>query len=99
MEDTELNRLLAHACRVLTDEELALLAEHDVPLTGERGLRRYLAERDFEGFLALYFAEELTVPWSATHREVIKAAQDLHDRYVAGRKGRKLVYALPRGMG
>lgn len=95
----ELNRLLAHASRVLTDAELELLATHDVALYGPRGLRRYIAERDFAAFLALYFPEELSVPWSATHLEVIGAAQEMRDRYVEGRRGMKLAYAIPRGMG
>lgn len=99
MDNQEMLLLARHARRLLTQAELDLLAAHRLPLTGLAGLRRYLAERDFETFLAVYFGDELTVPWSETHQQVLAQVQDLRDRWVAKQKGRKLALAIPRGLG
>ena len=99
MNDQEMGLLGKHAKRLLTPAELTTLADHRIPLTGPAGLRRYLAERDFETFLAVYFGDELTVPWSETHLGVLAQVQDLRNRWVSKRKGRKLALAIPRGLG
>lgn len=90
------NELLHYARRLLTENELDLLIQHDAPLYGPGGLRRYLAERSFEAFCKLYFGEEFTLDIPPIHQRIIADCQDIIDRATQGKHGIKLARAIPR---
>lgn len=83
--------------RYLTRDDLARLSKHGVSLTGPTGLRRWVAERDFEAFMKVYFPTEFTLDFPDIHRQFIADIQDMRARRLAGRPGIKLARAIPRG--
>lgn len=96
--DSDYQRLLLdEATRLLSNADLEYLAQHDVPLTGPTGLRRYLGEMSTEAFARLYFPKDFYLPTPAFHRAAFDTLDDIVQRAVNGRPGRKLARAWPRG--
>lgn len=96
MDKAYLNTLLIFAVKHLSQDQLDNLAAHCIPLFGPNGLRRYLAERDIEAFVKLYFPDEFYLDFPPIHKRMLADIQEVRDRCVAGRPGVKLARAIPR---
>lgn len=89
--------LIYYIKRHLTKAQFEALVEAGVPLTGPNGVRRWLAERDFEAFVRLFFAGEFILDFPPIHREFIADIEEIRARQIDGRPGVKLSRAIPRG--
>jgi hypothetical protein len=92
-QDTLLHYIRRHIPRAL----FAQMAEAGIPLTGPNGIRRAVAERDFEAFIRLYFTDEFTLDFAGIHQQFIADCQAVRDRCIAAQPGIKLGRAIPRG--
>lgn len=89
--------LLHYATTLLTKEQLQVIADNDVPLYGVIGLRKYLAEISIDAFVKLYLPDEFTLDFAPIHHTMIQDVQEIRDRQVQKKTGRKYGRAIPRG--
>lgn len=93
----DLKTLYFYAKRHISDEQLFRLAKSNMPLTGPNGVRRWVAARDFEAFLKLYFPDEFVWDFGDIHYQFIQDIQGIRNRRIAKQAGIKLARAIPRG--
>lgn len=86
--------LLCYAKKYFTSVQLEKIRQ--IPLHGPNGLRRWIAQRDIEAFIKLYFDQEFTLPFAPIHYQMLEDMQQVRDRQAAGRPGLKLARAIPR---
>lgn len=94
-----MNNLEYYARSLLTDEDLAVLLDANVPAYGINGLRRYLAEQSFEAFIKLYFADEFYLEFAPFQIDMIRDCQEIIDRLRNRERGLKLARVYPRAHG
>lgn len=92
-----MNDIIRYLKRHITRDQFQLLLDTGVPLTGQNGLRRWVAERDIEAFAKLYFENEFVLDFPAIHLRLFKDMQEFARRVRNGEPGLKLAYAIPRG--
>lgn len=89
--------LVRYLRRHLSADAFRYLVALEAPLTGPTGIRRFVASLDLEAFAKLYFPGEFTLAFPPIHEKFLRDCQDIRDRAVARRPGRKFVRAVPRG--
>lgn len=94
-----MNNLEYFARSLLSEEDLALLIDYNVPATGINGLRRYLAEQSFAAFIKLYFADEFYLPMAPFQLDMIADCQEIINRLRNRERGLKLARVYPRAHG
>jgi hypothetical protein len=92
-----LSTLTHYLGRHWSRDQLAYLASLDAPLTGPRGLRRWLGQQDAGAFVKLYFPDEFVLDFAPVHRRFLADIDDIRARAVSGQRGVKLARAIPRG--
>jgi hypothetical protein len=83
--------------RHMTYDQLSACVDDGVSMTGPWGLRRWVAERDVEAFVKLYFPEEFYLPFANIHESFISDIAQMRSRALAKVPGLKLARAVPRG--
>lgn len=83
--------------KLLTPAQIETLKKNNVPINGPNGIRRWLAERDIQAFVQLYFSDEFYLDFAPVHLDMLQDLQTIRDRQVSKQSGVKIARAYPRG--